>query len=165
MVCENPMLWLDLWRKFKVQHCSVILSLLVTEIIMCYGPLMYRVLFCLNLIIHVLKQFCLCVCLFVISQLFLIDFGLAKKYRDSRSKQHIPYREDKNLTGTARYASINAHLGIEQRWVWFRRWFLRRHPINNIDNITIVIGVMCHVDLSSWNCTSLSWLLSLTFFY
>ena len=50
-------------------------------------------------------------------QLFLIDFGLAKKYRDSRSKQHIPYREDKNLTGTARYASINAHLGIEQRWV------------------------------------------------
>lgn len=48
------------------------------------------------------------------NKLFVIDFGLAKKYRDTHSRQHIPYREDKNLTGTARYASINAHLGIEQ---------------------------------------------------
>ncbi|KAL0129475.1 hypothetical protein PUN28_001628 [Cardiocondyla obscurior] len=48
------------------------------------------------------------------NKLFLIDFGLAKKYRDSRTRLHIIYREDKNLTGTARYASINAHLGIEQ---------------------------------------------------
>ena len=47
-------------------------------------------------------------------QVFLIDYGLAKKYRDNRTRQHIAYREDKNLTGTARYASINAHLGIEQ---------------------------------------------------
>lgn len=48
------------------------------------------------------------------NKLFIIDFGLAKKYRDSRTRMHISYREDKNLTGTARYASINAHLGIEQ---------------------------------------------------
>ncbi|GLJ05448.1 hypothetical protein SUGI_0018380 [Cryptomeria japonica] len=48
------------------------------------------------------------------NQVYVIDFGLAKKYRDTVSHQHIPYRENKNLTGTARYASMNTHLGIEQ---------------------------------------------------
>jgi serine/threonine protein kinase len=44
----------------------------------------------------------------------VIDFGLAKKYQDPRNGRHIPYIEGKNLTGTARYASISTHLGIEQ---------------------------------------------------
>lgn len=45
---------------------------------------------------------------------YSIDFGLAKRYRDAKTKQHISYAENKNLTGTARYASLNTHLGIEQ---------------------------------------------------
>jgi len=48
------------------------------------------------------------------NQVNIIDFGLAKKYRDPKTHQHIPYKENKNLTGTARYASVSTHLGIEQ---------------------------------------------------
>ena len=46
--------------------------------------------------------------------IYIIDYGLAKRFRDPRSGDHIPFKDGKNLTGTARYASLNTHLGIEQ---------------------------------------------------
>lgn len=45
--------------------------------------------------------------------LYVVDMGLAKRYFDPNSQQHIAYRNDKSLTGTARYASLHAHLGEE----------------------------------------------------
>lgn len=48
-----------------------------------------------------------------VNKLYLIDFGLCKKYLDS-NKNHLPIQTGKKLVGTARYASINTHKGIEQ---------------------------------------------------
>lgn len=45
---------------------------------------------------------------------YLVDFGLSKRYKDGRTNKHIRYSTSCGLTGTARYKSLNAHLGIEQ---------------------------------------------------
>ncbi len=48
------------------------------------------------------------------SIVYLVDFGLAKQYRDPKTHLHMNYKENKRLIGTPRYTSINTHLGIEQ---------------------------------------------------
>jgi serine/threonine protein kinase len=46
--------------------------------------------------------------------LYVIDLGLSRRYRDHKTSQHIPNRNGKGLMGTARYSSLNTHLGFEQ---------------------------------------------------
>ena len=46
--------------------------------------------------------------------IYIIDFGLSKRYIDKNTDKHIPYKEGKGLTGTARYVSLFTHYGIEQ---------------------------------------------------
>lgn len=45
--------------------------------------------------------------------LYIIDFGLSREYKNSRTRHHVPYKEGKALIGTARYCSINTHIGVE----------------------------------------------------
>jgi len=46
-------------------------------------------------------------------RVFIMDFGLAKRYKDSQTGKHIPCSERSGVTGTVRYASLNVHAGIE----------------------------------------------------
>ncbi|RYO04408.1 Casein kinase I 1 [Alternaria tenuissima] len=48
------------------------------------------------------------------NSIHVVDFGMAKQYRNPMTKQHISYQERKSLTSTARYMSANAHLKREQ---------------------------------------------------
>ena len=47
------------------------------------------------------------------SIVYLIDFGLSKEYRDPNTHQHVPFKNGLGFIGTAAFASINSHLGLE----------------------------------------------------
>ena len=43
----------------------------------------------------------------------VIDFGLARHFRDSRTGEHVPYKQEgKHGVGTSLFASLNAHRGV-----------------------------------------------------
>ena len=46
--------------------------------------------------------------------IYLIDFGLSKKILNPKTKEHIPYKTNRPLMGTAVYTSLNSHQGFEQ---------------------------------------------------
>jgi serine/threonine protein kinase len=48
------------------------------------------------------------------SRVFLIDFGLARLFRNPATHEHITQAKGLDITGTVRYSSINSHLGLTQ---------------------------------------------------
>jgi len=67
-------------------------------------------------------------------KIFLVDFGLAKLYWDSKSRTHIENKEGRNLTGTVRYSSINAHRGYVQS---------RRDDMESLGYVLIYLSQGC----------------------
>ena len=113
------------------------------------------------------------------NSIYLIDFGLSKRFRDPKTGEHIPYKDNKLLTGTARFSSIYTHLGIEQSrrddlegiiytLIYFYKGSLPWQNINNCNEkilekkINISIDSLCEGMPSEFN-DLLSYVRSLQF--
>jgi serine/threonine protein kinase len=48
------------------------------------------------------------------NQVFVVDFGLSTRFRDKRTREHIPYREGLHPIGTPQFPSAAALAGCEQ---------------------------------------------------
>jgi serine/threonine protein kinase len=46
------------------------------------------------------------------ANVYIVDFGIARRYKNPRNGAHIPFVDGKSVIGTVRYASLNTHLGI-----------------------------------------------------
>lgn len=49
-----------------------------------------------------------------LNQVHLIDFGLAQKYRDTNTKEHIAFQKNCVFLGDVNYCSLNTHCGHQQ---------------------------------------------------
>lgn len=59
-------------------------------------------------------------------RVYIMDFGLAKRFRDPETGEHIPCTRKRGVTGTVRYASLNVHQGLEPS---------RRDDLEGIGNV------------------------------
>ncbi|XP_060082191.1 casein kinase I-like [Ylistrum balloti] len=48
------------------------------------------------------------------NSIYIVDFGLSKRFRDTNTQEHIPYIANKSFVGSLTYASVNSQLGIQQ---------------------------------------------------
>ena len=76
--------------------------------------------------------------------LYLIDFGLSKKFRSSTTHKHYEFEQGKSLIGNARFSSINALQGVSQS---------RRDDLESLGYVLIflILGKLPWQGLSSQN--------------